>query len=73
MNEIDENLNNAVIDFAIASPFMLVACLHRAFAAPRVTVENAAVSSPSPARSKCLPSPMDRYPQLRLDRIEGSS
>eukprot|EP00965_Chrysotila_dentata_P062925 2083936-Pleurochrysis_carterae.AAC.1 len=52
---MDENLNDAVVDFAIAFPSMLVACLHRTFAPPpRETVENTAMPSPPLARSKCL-------------------
>eukprot|EP00965_Chrysotila_dentata_P076254 2518521-Pleurochrysis_carterae.AAC.1 len=59
MNEIDENLNDAVVDFTIASPSMLAACLRRTFAPPlRETVDHTAMPTPSLARSKRLSLPI---------------
>eukprot|EP00965_Chrysotila_dentata_P054722 1817053-Pleurochrysis_carterae.AAC.1 len=56
MNELDENINDAVVDFAIDSPSMLTACLRRTFASPlHKTVADTAMPSPSRTRTKCLP------------------
>eukprot|EP00965_Chrysotila_dentata_P048414 1606106-Pleurochrysis_carterae.AAC.1 len=56
MNEIDENINNVVVDFVIASPSVFAACLRRSFASPpSETFAKMARPSPSRTRSKCLP------------------
>eukprot|EP00965_Chrysotila_dentata_P055936 1854997-Pleurochrysis_carterae.AAC.1 len=55
---MDEQFNDASVDFAIAFPSMLATCLRRAFTSPHVTIPETTISLPSPACSKSSSAPI---------------